>query len=994
MSLAGALVATGSALALSGSAVAATAVITSVKFAAPVHDSYDHATGGGAWNSGSTTYVKGELQGTNYRCGDIATFMAQLNVAATPTLTAPYTAELVVEFTWDSTGASGVSLTPLTAPEHLRVNSGVIAPPGVGTGVGGSDGGFAPSTLTPPAVVATTPAPTVTGNGKAEFTSGATQTLTFSVENLQKATSTVVRMDTRIGCQPGARPTGNMQASLKTVTVSGATGGTESAGSGNQTVNFRGVGNIAGASSPVLALVKTVSPDGATCPGEPSLTITAAQTVRYCYAVTNYGTVDAAGVTLRDDLATPTDPADDVDVALTNSDGATSASGVAVKAGTVATGFLDVPISSGGTYVNTAVASATNASSVTDTATVDARFGPLPELTVEKRQLSSAPAKLGDTIVYEIVATNTGNLSLASVSLSDPNAEITGCTPALPLTTLAVSGYVVCTAEHVVTASDLVAGHVVNTAIASSTQTGDVPSNELVTVIDSSAILSVTKQQTSVNPLRAGETIRYQIIARNIGSTTLTGVVISDPAATLGDCAPAAPATLAPGEQLVCDASVDVTQADVDAGAYVNHASGDADHIATVASNEVVTPLPQHPSLSVVKRQTGIDPDALDDIISYEITATNTGNLTLTGVAISDEGATITGCSPVGEGEPPVVALAPGDSLVCQATRTVTSGDVTAGQVTNTAQATSNETGVRGSNDIVSPLIIAGTADVAITKQETSSGPYRLGDSITYLIVVTNVGEVPLEAIGVSDAGATVTCPNPLLDLQPGDTVTCDATHVITAEDLANPSYTNTATFSSLQIENAPSNEVVTDLPVFPALAIFKRQLSATVTELGSAITYALTVLNTGNTSLVDVGVSDPIATLEECSPEVPVAELASGSTIECIAGHLVTQENLAAGFVDNTAFASDAESSAAGSSNTVRTLFTFVRPPQPGPEPGPEPGPGPGPAPDPENGGLARTGTSGIEIPLGFAAAILLGAGLLLGAATVRRRFEGRRSA
>lgn len=497
-----------------------------------------------------------------------------------------------------------------------------------------------------------------------------------------------------------------------------------------------------------------------------------------------------------------------------------------------------------------------------------------------------------------------------------------------------------------------------------------------------------------MNPLRAGETIRYQIIARNIGSTPLTGVVISDPSATLGDCAPAAPATLAPGEQLVCDASVDVTQADVDAGAFVNHAFGDADHITTVPSNEVVTPLPQHPSLSVVKRQTGIDPDALDDTVSYEITATNTGNLTLTGVAISDEGATITGCSPVGEGEPPVVTLAPGDSLVCQATRTVTSGDVTAGQVTNTAQATSNETGVRGSNDIVSPLIIAGTADVAITKQETSSGPYRLGDSITYLIVVTNVGEVPLEAIGVSDAGATVTCPNPLLDLQPGDTVTCDATHVITAEDLANPSYTNTATFSSLQIENAPSNEVVTDLPVFPALAIFKRQLSATVTELGSAITYALTVLNTGNTSLVNVGVSDPIATLEECSPELPVAELASGSTIECIAGHLVTEENLAAGFVDNTAFASDAEQSASASSNTVRSLFTFVRPPQPGPEPGPEPGPAPGPAPHPSNGGLARTGSSGIELPLGFAAAILLGAGLLLGAATMRRRFGGRRSA
>jgi hypothetical protein len=75
-------------VALAPSASAATAVVNSITFKAPVHTSYDHTTGGGAFNDGSVTYSKGELLGTNYKCGDYASFVFELTLSGSPTMVA------------------------------------------------------------------------------------------------------------------------------------------------------------------------------------------------------------------------------------------------------------------------------------------------------------------------------------------------------------------------------------------------------------------------------------------------------------------------------------------------------------------------------------------------------------------------------------------------------------------------------------------------------------------------------------------------------------------------------------------------------------------------------------------------------------------------------------------------------------------------------------------------------------------------------------------
>src|SRR5699024_3138518 len=68
------------------------------------------------------------------------------------------------------------------------------------------------------------------------------------------------------------------------------------------------------------------------------------------------------------------------------------------------------------------------------------------------------------------------------------------------------------------------------------------------------------------------------------------------------------------------------------------------------------------PDIELVKEITSSgEPYGEGDTITYELTATNTGNVTLYGVEISDPDATITSCAPSQPAE-----LAPGDDLRSQ----------------------------------------------------------------------------------------------------------------------------------------------------------------------------------------------------------------------------------------------------------------------------------------------------------------------------------------
>ena len=186
----------------------------------------------------------------------------------------------------------------------------------------------------------------------------------------------------------------------------------------------------------------------------------------------------------------------------------------------------------------------------------------------------------------------------------------------------------------------------------------------------------------------------YTLTATNTGNVTLTGVTVVDAKlASARRCTPAQPATLAPGAQIVCTGTYTLTQADLNAGQVVNTATGDTDQTPPTQGTETV-PLPQAPTLTLTKQGT-IDPTVVlpnaradaGDRIDYTLTATNTGNVTLTGVTVTDPKLGALVCAPA---QP--ATLLPGEHITCTGSYTLTQADLNTGQVQNTGTADSDQT--------------------------------------------------------------------------------------------------------------------------------------------------------------------------------------------------------------------------------------------------------------------------------------------------------------
>src|SRR5204862_7575152 len=59
---------------------------------------------------------------------------------------------------------------------------------------------------------------------------------------------------------------------------------------------------------------------------------------------------------------------------------------------------------------------------------------------------------------------NDGNVTLHNVNVTDAQVSDLSCTPAVPVTSLAPTGTINCTASHTITQADLDAGHYFNEA--------------------------------------------------------------------------------------------------------------------------------------------------------------------------------------------------------------------------------------------------------------------------------------------------------------------------------------------------------------------------------------------------------------------------------------------------------------------------------------------------------------------------------------------------
>ena len=189
-------------------------------------------------------------------------------------------------------------------------------------------------------------------------------------------------------------------------------------------------------------------------------------------------------------------------------------------------------------------------------------------------------------------------------------------------------------------------------------------------------------------PTKEGDVVSYTITVTNNGDLALSGLTVSDANAVLGTCSVPLPATLSVGASLTCAATHVVTNADVVAGKVDNTAvATSSTGTISKTSNVVTVPLTLHPAISITKQVTGALPTAIGGFLYYEIVVTNTGNVVLHDVAVTDPNATITGCTPV----IPAATLAIGDHITCLAKHAITAADAAAGKVINVASVTTKE---------------------------------------------------------------------------------------------------------------------------------------------------------------------------------------------------------------------------------------------------------------------------------------------------------------
>ena len=497
---------------------------------------------------------------------------------------------------------------------------------------------------------------------------------------------------------------------------------------------------------------------------------------------------------------------------------------------------------------------------------------------------------LGDTIEFTINVTNIYDETKTITVVEQSGVIITeksvfeNVQPGETVTT---------TAEYVVTETDLLAGSFTNNVTAQfEGEKVFENTDEADDLEEPIGHLTVLKNTTSTpangGSYALGETIAYEITVTNDGNLTLSDIDVTDSLSTADGQIIGNIESLAPEASEVFNFEYTVTEADILAGKVINNAtvtgtSPDPENppIVTPGDKEVPTETAA-PSLAVVKEASAPDDGVynLGDVITYTITVTNNGNVTITDVKVEDA---LTGNA--GENVFEVGTLKPNEVAIVTAEYTVTEEDILTGEILNEVIATGTKPDGEDIEGNGTETVVTETKNdhITVAKETTSNpgedGTYGLDDTITYEIIVTNDGNLTINDVIIEDIlqggsgevtfeeveGVTINGNEATIGtMKPGDVVTLECSYVVTEEDLGKTIVNvATATGESTDPEN-PNPEVTPGETEDrteeqdPSMSVVKTVTSDNeVYNIGDEITYQIEVANTGNITLNNVVIED-----------------------------------------------------------------------------------------------------------------------------------------
>jgi uncharacterized repeat protein (TIGR01451 family) len=409
-----------------------------------------------------------------------------------------------------------------------------------------------------------------------------------------------------------------------------------------------------------------------------------------------------------------------------------------------------------GLVTNTATAAGTDSQGnpiASNQATVGVTAVQSPGVSMTESVAEGTFTGRAQSLHYSFDVTNTGNVTLTGVVVDDTLVGLTS--PACLTTTLSPAQSTTCTATYQTTSADVTAGSVTDTASATGTESAGttVGSNTTSATVPYSQ-LSLTKTATTPSFTAARQVLDYSYKVTNTGTTTLTGLSITDNKVLTSNIS-CPVTTLAPGVSTTCVTTTGytTTRADVNAGSVTNVATAKAtapnNSPVTSATSTVTVLCTRSSSLTLRKSSTASHFSTAGQVLAYRYLVTNTGNTTLQHIAIHDDKI------PSSKIRCPRRSLLPGASLTCTADYTVTQSDINAGAVTNVATATA--TGPSGHVPVSQPSAVTVSALVPgllITKSvnATTAAP---GETVTYTVRLTDTGQLAYGTAGVPDANFT-----------------------------------------------------------------------------------------------------------------------------------------------------------------------------------------------------------------------------------------------
>lgn len=311
---------------------------------------------------------------------------------------------------------------------------------------------------------------------------------------------------------------------------------------------------------------------------------------------------------------------------------------------------------------------------------------------------------------------------------------------------------------------------------------------------------------------QAGESIRYTFTVTNSGSMALTDLVVTDPKVIVTGV-PISSLAVGASNTTNYSATYTLTQADIDAGKFVNQAVvaakpivgltitnlSDSDDLSLPGKNDpTVTLLNPLKQLTLIKKGDLQGLGAVGDKIQYTFTLRNTGTVTLTNVEITDP---MLSANPIKVTPSQVL---PGETRTVVVLYTITAKDFAAGEVINSALGYGDapdgtlvtdisdwDNAIATGPDDPTIVQISEQPKIALLKTATfddnnNDGKADVGETVTYRFSVSNTGNVPLSNVVITDDKIGINVLGNPISLAVGatDSDTFRAVYVLTKEDI------------------------------------------------------------------------------------------------------------------------------------------------------------------------------------------------------------------